>query len=211
MRKTHTPIPPCGICLSQEGIEHTPTSLCSATPLKRGIIEGILIMLMVILLSIIGFAQTKWIIGEDILSSNSNGYWISNSDSIFFDEDTLYIAGAETLEVYANVGKTLGMITWEGTVQNKDTIGYSSTGDTVYFDCALHRGTGSARNSNMTETFYAIDSVKTVSDSVGSFNVYPLSNTTLDDQAKPFITLRIRGVANKISAIWIKESRVDAY
>lgn len=177
------------------------------------------IILLVVLLSGTVLAQNMILTGQDVAEKNGNGYWISNQDSVFWDEDTLYIAGAETCEVYVNVDRTLGMLRLDGTIQNKDTVGYSSTGDTIRFYCARFKGTfrqyGNGRfdpkNSNMSETFYAMDSVKQASGTVGAFDVYPLSNSTLDDEACNYFIFRITGVASKISAIWPRLSLVFAY
>lgn len=173
-----------------------------------------LVLAMVLCLSVAlspVYAQSKWTIGDDILSANGNGYWVSDADSVFFDDDTLYIAGAETLEVYVNTGRTLGMISLYGTVQNKDTIGYSSTADSVYFYASRHMGSGSARNANISETFVPIDSVLNDGSTVGSFRVQPIANTTFGTDAAVYWTIRIYGKANIINAIWLKEERVFAY
>ena len=171
----------------------------------------ILKLLIFLILATSVFGQSRWTFGEDIISKNGNGYWVSNEDSVFFDEDTLYIAGAETLEVYVNVGRTLGMIRYYGTVHTKDTLGYSSVGDTVYFNASLHRGDGNSKNALITETFYAMDSCKIVHDSTGVFDVYFFANSNLEQVETAYYTLRIYGVADKIGGIWIKEERVFAY
>jgi len=165
------------------------------------------------------FAQNAWFTGEDVVKKNNNAFYVSDKDSVFFDEDTLYICGAETIEVYVNMDRSLGMVRLFGTVQSKDTMGYSSTGDSIYFYVARHKGLGQtrgggrldAKNANITETFYAIDSVEQANGTVGTFDVYPLSNSTLKEEPGVYYTFRIYGVAHKNSAIWLKEELIYAY
>ena len=159
----------------------------------------------------LSFGQTGWTTGEDVISSNGNGYWVSDADSVFFDDDTLYICGADTLEIYVNTGKTLGMVRLYGTATNKDTMGYASSVDSVYFYAAQHKGDGSTRNDSIPETFFPMDSCEQASGNTDAFDVYPLSNSTLDNQAAAFITIRIYGKTGTMNALWLKEERVNAY
>ena len=64
--------------------------------------------------------------GQDVSNSNGNYIAYSNTDSCFFDDDTLYICGAETAYVFVAVRNTKGMITFKG---NKARVMLSPTSD----------------------------------------------------------------------------------
>jgi len=157
-------------------------------------------------------AQTEWTLNEDILTSNGNYYRFSDSDSVFAssDGDSLYIVGNDTLEIYVNIGRTLGMIRFYGYAQGVAMLGHSATTCTLYFDMSIHKGDGSTMNANITETFYAIDTILVIADSVGYFDVYPLGNSNLN-QRTAYYTLRIYGVTAQVAKFWLKEERINAY
>ena len=169
------------------------------------------------------YAQPNtFVVGEDILSKYGNGYSVSDEDSVFFSDDTLWLCGAETLDVYVNVGRTNGMLCWKGTVTSVDTLFYG--GDTIAFigdsgavqyEVALHNGDGSAANANIAETFYYMDSVNVDTASInsvqGSFYVRPFDSSDLDQIGTIFWTFRIRGWTGAVVGIWIREERIFAY
>ena len=172
----------------------------------------ITIWLSVILLSAICFAQTEWTLNEDILTDNNNYYRLSSSDSILFASagDSIYIFGNDTLEIYVNLGRTLGATRFHGYAQGVARHTNTATVCTLYFEMSIHKGNGSAMNANITETFYALDTILVVADSVGYFDIYPLGNTSLN-QRTAYYTLRIFGVTAQVAKIWIKEERINAY
>lgn len=165
----------------------------------------ILIFTMVAISAAIG--QPIFTYGEDIIGDNGNGYWISDSDSVYFQNDSLYIHGAETLEVYINTNKTLGMVKLYGTAH---ALGTDS--GTVYFDVSQHRGDGGSRHDEIPETFYAMDSCKIDTSGTDSlWYVNPFDNTNLEKKHTAFYTLRIYGIASYKTVLWMKEERVRGF
>ena len=78
----------------------------------------ILILLTVLTVSVFG----QWTTGQDVSNSNGNYFAASNTDSVFWDDDTLYICGAETAYVFVATRRSLGMLTYKGTITTKDTM-----------------------------------------------------------------------------------------
>lgn len=174
----------------------------------------ILIPIILLLFILPVWAQTEWTIGEDILTSNGNYFWESDADSVFAssDGDSLYIVGDDTLEIYINVGRTQGQINYIGYARGVAMLGAGGAKTcSLYFYISRHLGDGITRNDSIPETFYALDSVEVGANTKGTFEVYPLSNSTIDDRAVPYLTLRIYGVAGQVAKFWMREERVHAY
>ncbi|MCK4825836.1 hypothetical protein KA005_59355, partial [bacterium] len=114
-------------------------------------IYKILIILLILVVSVSG----QWTTGQDVSNTNGNYFAVSNSDSVFWDEDTLYICGAETAYVFVAVRKTLGMITYKGTVTTKDTMSHAADSARVVFEIAMLQGLSyTALDVSVTETYY---------------------------------------------------------
>ena len=158
-------------------------------------------------------AQTEWTLNEDILTSNGNYYRFSSSDSVFASSagDSLYIVGNDTLEIYMNLGRTLGMVRFYGYAQGVAMQGNSATTCSLYFYASNHKGDGSTMNAKIPETFYPIDSVEVAAATVGTFDVYPLSNTNIDSKPSAYLTIRIYGITAQVAKFWLKEERISAY
>ena len=172
------------------------------------------ILLFVLILTISAFSQPYWTQGEDVSNTNGNYFLASDADSVFFDDDTLYIVGVDTAYIWVNSGKTLGMITFKGHVTTKDTIGHSGDSARVVFEMAKLTGMNynTSLDANVTETFYALDSVEVDSGTVGAFYFKPFDNTNLDQVHTNYWILRIRNkYATNLSAIIIREERIRAY
>jgi hypothetical protein len=167
------------------------------------------LFLLVLIVSVSG----QWIAGEDVSNTNGNYFTASNTDSVFWDEDTLYICGAETAYIFIRVGKTLGMITYKGAVTTKDTMAHASDSARVVFEIAMLEGMiYTALDANVTETYYNMASINIAITATGTFYFYPFQNTNLDQLHTNYYLLRIRGLySTNLSEIWLKEERIFAY
>ena len=169
-----------------------------------------LIILSILVVSLFG----QWTQGEDVSNSNGNYFAVSNTDSVFWDGDTLFICGAETAYVFVNPGKTLGMITYKGTVTTKDTMSHASDSARVVFEMALLKGLSyTALDASVTETYYGMDSVDVANAASDDIYFYPFQNTNLDQKHTMYYLMRIRGrYSTNISKIYpFREERISAY
>lgn len=169
----------------------------------------ILMFLLVLIISVSG----QWTTGEDVSNSNGNYFTASNTDSVFWDEDTLYICGAETAYVFVRVGKTLGMLTYKGTVTTKDTMAHSGDSARVVFEIGMLKGLSyTALDASVTETYYGMDSVDVATTVSDDIYFYPFQNTNLDQLHTYYYLMRIRGrYSTNLSKIWLKEERIGAF
>jgi hypothetical protein len=166
---------------------------------------------IIISLFLAGLVSGQWTQGQDVSEENGNYFYYSNSDSVFWDDDTLYIAGAETAYVYVKTGRTLGNITFKGYVTVKDTMGHASDTASVVFDMAKLKGLSYTQpDDSVTETFYGLDSMEVLSGAT-AFYFYPWQNNNLDDSHVFYYILRIRSRAQGLAAIIIREERVLTY
>ncbi len=133
--------------------------------------------------------------------------YTTNDSFAFIDDDIIYVAGADTIVIYVPVRYSRGAMHFRGMVTADDSLihpdyGDTSTysgGDTIYFDLAVNTGSGD-RNTNETETFYAMDSIK-INSGIGSFEFWPMANTNLQSRAAVYYSFRIRGTANNLGKI----------
>jgi hypothetical protein len=167
------------------------------------------LFLLVLVVSVSG----QWTTGEDVSNTNGNYFTASNTDSVFWDEDTLYICGAETAYIFIRVGKTLGMLTYKGTVTTKDTMSHSSDSARVVFEIAMLKGLSYiALDASVIETYYGMDSVDVASAASDDIYFYPFQNTNLDQLHTYYYLMRIRGrYSTNLSKIWLKEERTVAF
>jgi hypothetical protein len=172
------------------------------------------IILFLMLLSVsLAFGQNIWTEGQAVSNTNGNYFLASNSDSVFWDEDTLYICGAETAYVWINTGTTKGMLTYKAHVTGKDTMSHASDSARCVFELALVKGLSfNALDASVTETFYGMDSSDVAQSGTGAIYFYPFQNANLDQKHTNFYVLRIKGrYSTNLSAIRLREERVRAY
>lgn len=169
------------------------------------------IIIFILALTVSAFGQ--WTTGEDVSNSNGNYFAVSNEDSVFWDDDSLYICGAETAYIFIRVGKTLGMITYKGTTTTKDTMVHSGDSARVVFEIAMLKGLSyTALDASVTETYYGMDSVDVATTKADDFYFYPFQNTNLKQLHTMFYLMRIRGrYSTNLSKIWLKEERIKAF
>jgi len=169
--------------------------------------------LILILIFIVSVSAQSWTQGQDVSTDNGNHFAASNTDSVFWDDDTLYICGAETAYVFINVGKSLGMLTYKAVVTTKDTMNHASDSARVVFELALLKGMSyTALDANATETYYGMDSTDVANAAVDLIYIRPFDNTNLDKKNTNYYLMRIRGrFSTNISAILIREERLRAY
>ena len=169
----------------------------------------ILLFLLIFVMPLFG----QWTTGEDVSNSNGNYFAASNTDSVFWDDDTLYICGAETAYVFVGTRKTLGMLTYKGTISTKDTMSHSNDSSRVVFELAMLKGLSyTALDASVTETYYGMDSVDVAFGGADDIYFYPFQNTNLDQLHTLYYLLRIRGrFSTNLSKIWLKEERIRAF
>ena len=155
----------------------------------------------------------QWTTGEDVSNSNGNYFATSNTDSVFWDGDSLFICGAETAYIFIRVGKTLGMVTYKGTVTTKDTMSHASDSARVVFEIAMLKGLSyTALDASVTETYYGMDSVDVANAASDDIYFYPFQETNLDQLHTMYYLMRIRGrYSTNLSKIWLKEERISAF
>jgi hypothetical protein len=95
-----------------------------------------------------------------VFEDNGNYWTASNTDSVVWtsDEDSLFIAGAETAYVFIRTGNTLGMITYKGTVETQATLNHTADSARVVFEVAMLTGLSyNALDASVTETYYTLE------------------------------------------------------
>ena len=154
-----------------------------------------------------GYCQPVYVQGDDVLSANGNKYWVSDADSVYFSGDTLYIHGADSLVIYCNTGKTLGMVTYLGSVTG---FGDSSK---VVFEAGIHKHIvpATAVRPGTETTFTALDSVDVDTSASDTYWFSPITNTTIGTNHTYFYAILIRGTAGDTGAIIIREERIRAF
>ena len=164
--------------------------------------------MLILLLALPLYGQNK-IIGQDVSDESGNYFARSNTDSVFFDDDTLYICGADTAYILLYAGDTQGMTVLKGSVGTKDTMSHAADSCRVVFDLAIYKGlTYSSVDANMTNTFYAMDSVEVASGSTGYFYFKPFDNTNLDQEYTLYWLLRIRQrYDTNLAAIYLQQEK----
>ena len=169
----------------------------------------VMIFLLIFIVSVFG----QWTTGQDVSNSNGNYFAASNTDSVFWDDDSLYICGAETAYVFVAVRKTLGMLTYKGTVTTKDTMSHSGDSARVVFEIAMLKGLSyTALDASVDETYYGMDSVDVATTVSDDIYFYPFQNTNLDQLHTMYYLMRIRGrYSTNLSKIWLKEERISAF
>ncbi len=153
------------------------------------------------------------------------GYSASSSDSVFFNSDTMWIAGDDSIEVYLPIKNTLGMIRIKGTVTGTTWLktarhgvasergGYDGNGSLVVKH-AVHSGNAAGANSDITSTYTSLGTVtltSSASDSTEGFSYWPLKDVTdLKDQASAYWSIRFVGAASKLQGVWLQLEYIPA-
>jgi hypothetical protein len=153
--------------------------------------------------------------GLDVFEDNGNYWTASNTDSVVWtsDEDSLFIAGAETAYVFIRTGNTLGMITYKGTVETQATLNHTADSARVVFEVAMLTGLSyNALDASVTETYYTLETTELAFGGSTDFYFYPFENTNLDQKHTLYWLMRIRGkYSTNLAKIYIKEERMRAY
>jgi len=165
-------------------------------------------LLMLLLFALPLYGQ-NYMSGQDVSDSDGNYFDTSEDDSVFFDDDTLYICGADTAYILIYAGDTEGLTAFKGTVTTKDTMTHAADSARVVFDMAIYAGlTYSAVDANFTNTFYALDSVEIASAGSGTFNFKPFDNSNLDQEYTLYWLLRIRQrFDTNLAAIYLRQEK----
>lgn len=112
----------------------------------------------------------------------------SDDSRVYFSDDSIYIADAETLWVFIPTKFTNGAIYVHGTV-----TGSNGKAAEAVFEMAPHTGDGTALNAAEPESYQTMATVTAAAGSTSAFNIWPMANSTLKASASNYITLRIRG------------------
>lgn len=164
-------------------------------------------------------AQEPYYINTDDIAGKSEnfGWSSSNADSVFFYNDTLWIASADSIDIYIPLAETLGMIKVKGEVRGCVYLDTTRTGKStravktgsgaaaLTFLIGPHNGNGSVDNAEIAftpDTLASFTHTAASNDSVTGFSYYPLETvTTLKDEATAYWTLRLIGATGRVAAV----------
>jgi len=187
------------------------------------------LLLLTLFLVPLAQAQPEWDDISEIYDDGKNYGQYENLDSmIFFYEDTVFIAGGNTLYLFVNSRKTMGNIRFHGYAWALDTldvtlysgaedfeltdpVSYSGNDTLLIFSLAAHTGSGqTALNTNETESYTAVDTALTGSTAT-AFDFYVKDVTAMQTKLPAFYTLRMAGGANRLWGVVMKAEFVPAY
>ncbi len=154
------------------------------------------IILLLILTCSFCFAQ-EWI---DIKNAWSDFGHTTETDSIFISSDVLILWGNDPVSIYIPVNKSQGAMRIWGIMTNLA----GGIADTVFFDIAAHSGDGDATKIGYTESYTRVDTVSSTAGSTGQFSIWPMANSTLQENISSFIDLKMTGQNNSKRQIWLK-------
>ncbi len=154
------------------------------------------IILLLILICSFCFAQ-EWM---DIENAWSDFGHTTETDSIFISSDVLILWGNDPASIYIPVNKSQGAMRIWGIMTN--LVG--GIADTVFFDIAAHSGDGDATQTGYTESYTRVDTVASTAGSTGQFSIWPMANSTLQQNISSFIDLKMTGQNNSKRQIWLK-------
>ena len=126
----------------------------------------------------------------------------SSSDSVYFHDDYIWIAGADTINIFIPEEGTNGVISYWGFATNTD-----GQTDTIYIKAAPYRGDGSTLDADFTPVYQTMSTTAISANSKAQFEGFFMANSTLKDSFSSYINLMIYGVNNKTRKIWIKIER----
>jgi len=187
------------------------------------------LIFIVLLVSSWVFSQATFYNNETISDFDDGfAYTVSSSDSIFFYNDTLWIASADSIDIYLPIKRTLGLIKVKGTVTG--TIWLTDTRQgvasnrqanagagaaAITFKIGPHNGNGSTDDAEIAfapSTLGSFSHTASAGDSTTGFSYYPLETVSaLKDQATAYYTLRLVGTSGNIAGVVFKLEYIDAY
>ena len=131
---------------------------------------------------------------------NDWGHYVSSTDSVYYQGGYITIQGNDTLIVFIPMTGTWGLMSIWGYVTNLSGAG----SDAVKFEMAPHRGDGQYLDSNFSATYQTLSSLTIAAGGTEQFDLYPMANSTLNDEYANFFNLRITGSDNHRRRIYLK-------
>ena len=124
----------------------------------------------------------------------------TETDSIFLSSSVLILWGDDPASIYIPIKESQGAMRIWGIMTNLA----GSIADSVFFDIAAHSGDGDATRSGYTESYTRMDTVSSAALGSGQFSIWPMSNSTLQENVSNFIDLKMTGLNDSKRQIYLK-------